>query len=142
MAKQKERLSEKHVKTLVGFDSVVVSQVEFKQGNKVVKSYMASIKGSNLDAQVDFGDKIIVETTTKEGKDVYYKIRPTNASGVAIPTKEGFYSIEDADVWIDTQEGNEDKHILRLAEGRFVFKAELKKKEKAVQSNDDKDLPF
>ena len=122
MAKQKTRLSEQYVKTLVGFDSVVVSQVEIDQNGKKIKTWMASIKGSNLEAQVDFGDKIIVETTTKEGKDVYYKIRPTNASGIALPTKEGWYSVEDADVWIDTQDGNLEKHIIRMAEGKFIFK--------------------
>lgn len=139
MAKQKTRLSEQYVKTLVGFDSVVVSQVEIDQNGKKIKTWMASIKGSNLEAQVDFGDKIIVETTTKEGKDVYYKIRPTNASGIALPTKEGWYSVEDADVWIDTQDGNLEKHIIRMAEGKFIFKGELKKKEKTESNND---LPF
>ena len=133
MAKQIKRLREQFTKELVSLDSIVVRLVDVKQGNKTIKMPAASISGSNLEAQVDFGEKVIIETTTKEGKNVYYRLRPTLASGIQLPKEEGFYSLENTDIWVDTQEGNEDKHILRFSEGTFVLTGKFKEKE---------DLPF
>ena len=133
MAKQIKRLREQFTKELVSLDSIVVRLVDVKQGNKTIKMPAASISGSNLEAQVDFGEKVIIETTTKEGKNVYYRLRPTLASGIHLPKEEGFYSLENTDIWVDTQEGNEEKHILRFSEGAFVLTGKFKEKE---------DLPF
>ena len=133
MAKQIKRLREQFTKELVSLDSIVVRMVEVEQKGKKVKMPAASISGSNLEAQVDFGEKVVIETTTKEGKNVYYRLRPTLASGIQLPKEEGFYSLENTDIWVDTQEGNEEKHILRFSEGTFVLTGKFKEKE---------DLPF
>jgi len=132
MAKQIKRLRQ-FTKELVSLDSIVVRMVEVEQKGKKVKMPAASISGSNLEAQVDFGEKVVIETTTKEGKNVYYRLRPTLASGIQLPREEGFYSLENTDIWVDTQEGNEEKHILRFSEGTFVLTGKFKEKE---------DLPF
>lgn len=135
MAKQKKRLKEEFKKELVGLDSIIVNLVDVKQGNKTIKMPMASISGVNLDDQLDLG--VVIDTTNKEGKNVYYKLRPTLSSGIQIPREEGYYSLENADIWVDTQEGNEDKHILRFSCGEFKLTGKFKNK-----PIDDKDLPF
>lgn len=127
MAKQKKRLREEFQKELVALDSIIVNLVDVKQGNKTIKMPMASISGVNLDAQVDLG--CIIDTTNAEGKNVYYKLRPTLASGIQIPREEGYYSLEDTDIWVDKQEGNEDKHILRFGCGTFKLTGKFKEKE-------------
>lgn len=133
MAKQKRRLKDDYVKVLVGLDSIIINLVEVEQKGKKVKMPMASISGSNLDAQVDFGEKVVIQTTTQDGKNVYYKLRPTIDSGITIPREEGYYSIEDADLWVDTQPENIDKHIIRVKSGRFVLTGKFKAKD---------DMPF
>jgi len=134
MAKQIKRLKDTFTKELVALDSVIVNIVELvNEKGKKVKTAMASISGANLMAQVDFGEKVIIETTTNEGKNIYYKIRPTTDSGLAVPFEEGYYSLEDADLWVDVQEENKNKHIIRVRQGRFVKTGSFKKK---------KDLPF
>lgn len=132
MAKQIKRLRETREKELVSLDSVIVRMVDMPQGKKTIKMPAVSIKGSDLEAQVEFNNHQ-VETTTTDGKNVYYRIRPTMASGIQLPTKEGFYSLENTDIWVDTQPENEGKHILRLSEGTFVLRGEFKPKD---------DLPF
>lgn len=119
MAKQIKRLKDNFKKELVGLDSVVITKAQF--------GFMASIKGSDLNAQIDFGENVILETTTPDGKDVYYKFRPTQNSGIAIPTKEGYYSLEEADIWLDTREENAEKHIIRINSGKFVLTHEFKR---------------
>lgn len=133
MAKQKKRLKDDYVKALIGLDSIIINLVEVEQKGKKVKMPMASISGSNLDAQVDFGEKVVIETTTQDGKNVYYKLRPTIDSGITIPREEGYYSIEDADLWVDTQPENIGKHIIRVKSGRFVLTGKFKAKD---------DMPF
>lgn len=133
MAKQKMRLKEKFTKELVSIDNVVVNLVEVEQGKKKILMPLASISGSNLEAQVDFGPNVLIETTTPEGKNLYYKVRPTLDSNIVIPREEGFYSIENAEMWIDTTEENKSKHILRVKSGEFVLSGKFKKKD---------DLPF
>ena len=132
MAKQKKRLREEFQKELVALDSIIVNLVDVKQGALTIKMPMASISGVNLDAQVDLG--CVIDTTNAEGKNVYYKLRPTLASGIVIPREEGYYSLEDTDIWVDKQEGNEDKHILRFSCGTFKLTGKFKAK--------DEDLPF
>ena len=84
MAKQIKRLKDTFTKELVALDSVIVNIVEVvNEKGKKVKTAMASISGANLIAQVDLGEKVIIDTTTAEGKNVYYKIRPTTDSGQA-----------------------------------------------------------
>lgn len=133
MAKQKKRLKDDYVKVLIGLDSIIINLVEVEQKGKKVKMPMASISGSNLDAQVDFGEKVVIKTTTEDGKNVYYKLRPTIDSGITIPREEGYYSLEDADLWVDTQPENIDKHIIRVKSGRFVLTGKFKAKD---------DMPF
>lgn len=133
MAKQKSRLRENYVKELVGLDSIIINIVEVEQKGKKVKMPMASISGANLDAQVDLG--AVIETTTAEGKNVYYKLRPTLESGIAIPREEGYYSLEDTDIWLDKQEENKDKHILRFSCGTFKLTGKFKEKEKMPFTN-------
>lgn len=129
MAKQKKRLRDAYEKELVALDSVIINLVEVEQKGKKVLMPMASISGSNLDAQIDFGDKVVIETTTQEGKNVYYKIRTTIDSGIIIPREEGYYSLEDAELWIDTQPENIDKHIIRVRSGKFVLTGRFKKED-------------
>lgn len=120
MIKQIKRLKYENAKeNLVAIDSVIV--------NKGVHGYFASIKGSDLSAQLDFGDEVVIDTTTEDGKDQYYILRPTQESGLAIPTKEGFYSLEGAEVWIDNRAEAKDKHILRVKKGTFVLCYEFKR---------------
>lgn len=120
MAKQIKRLKDTYTKELVAIDSVIINIVEVDQKGKKVKTALASISGANLMAQIDFGDKVVIDTTTPDGKQVYYKIRPTTDSGLAIPFEEGYYSLEDAELWVDTQDENKDKHILRVRQGKFI----------------------
>lgn len=126
MAKQKKRLKDDYVKELIGLDSIMVHIVEVDQNGKKVKMPMASISGTNLDAQVDFGPNVIIETTTKEGKNVYYKLRPVVGSGVVIPNVEGFYSLDDADLWVDQQPEAIGKHIIRVKSGVFKLTGKFK----------------
>lgn len=119
MAKQIKRLKDEYVKELLALDNVVVTKGQF--------GFMASIKGEDLKAQIDFGPELVIDTTTDEGKNVYYKFRPTQDSGIAIPNKEGYYSVEEADLWIDQQEGNELKHIIRIKSGKFILRTEFKR---------------
>lgn len=137
MAKQKARLKENFTKELVGLDSIIINLIEVEQGKKKIKMPMASISGSNLDAQIDLGK--VIETTNAEGKNVYYKLRPTLESGIQLPREEGYYSLENTDIWLDTQEGNESKHILRFSCGEFKLTGKFKEK---VAVKDDKELPF
>ena len=129
MAKQIKRLKDSFTRELVALDSVIINMVDLNNGKKVVKMPLASISGANLMAQLDFGPKVIIDTTTAEGKNVYYKLRPTSDSGIALPVEEGYYSLEDADLWLDTQEENKDKHIIRVRQGRFVKTGSFKKKD-------------
>ena len=126
MAKQKKRLKDDYVKELIGLDSIMVHIVEVDQNGKKVKMPMASISGTNLDAQVDFCPNVIIETTTQEGKNVYYKLRPVVGSGVVIPNVEGFYSLDDADLWVDQQPEAIDKHIIRVKSGVFKLTGKFK----------------
>lgn len=132
MAKQVKRLRDTFTRELVALDSVIINMVDVNNGKKVVKMPLASISGANLMAQVDFGAKVVIDTTA-EGKNVYYKLRPTSDSGIALPVEEGYYSLEDADIWVDTQEENKGKHIIRVRSGRFVKTGSFKKKD---------DIPF
>lgn len=127
MAKQIKRLKDSYVKELVALDSVIINIVEVEQKGKKVKTALASISGANLMAQIDFGEKVIIDTTTDDGKNVYYKLRPTTDSGIAIPFNEGYYSLEDADLWVDQQEENKDKHIIRVRQGKFIKTGDFKK---------------
>lgn len=121
MAKQIKRLRDTFTRELVALDSVIVNIVEvINEKGKKVKTAMASISGANLMAQLDFGANVVIDTTTAEGKNVYYKLRPTTDSGLVVPFEEGYYSLEDADLWVDTQEENKGKHIIRVRQGRFV----------------------
>lgn len=130
MAKQIKRLRDTFTRELVALDSVIVNIVEVEQqSGRKVKTAMASISGANLMAQVDFGANVVIDTTTAEGKNVYYKLRPTTDSGIAVPFEEGYYSLEDADLWPDTQEENKGKHIIRVRSGRFVKTGSFKKKD-------------
>lgn len=133
MAKQKKRLREEFQKELVALDSIIINIVEVEQKGKKVKMPMASISGANLDAQVDLGT--VIETTRADGKNVYYKIRPTIESGIAIPREEGYYSLENSDIWLDKQEENKDKHILRFSCGTFKLTGKFKEKEKMPFTN-------
>ena len=125
MAKQIKRLRETLGKELVSIDSVVIRLVDMPQGKKTIKMPAVSIKGTDLEAQVAFYD-YQVETTTTEGKDVYYRLRPTMTSGIQLPTTEGYYSLENTDLWVDRQPENEGKHILRFSEGTFVLRGAFK----------------
>lgn len=128
MAKQIKRLREVKQEELVSLDSVVIRLIEMPQGKGKVKAPAISIKGTDLEAQVEFNNHV-VETTTPEGKDIYYRIRPTATSGIVIPNKEGYYSLEDSNIWVDTQPDNEGKHILRFSKGALVLRGEFKPQE-------------
>ena len=105
MAKQIKRLKDEFIEEKVSIDNVCISKGQF--------GYMATIKGEDLRSQVDFGAEIIIETTLENGKNAYYKLRPTTDSGIAIPTTEGYYSLEDAIIWVDNRPENVGNHILR-----------------------------
>ena len=125
MAKQIKRLREQRVKELVSIDSVIIRMVDMVVGNKKVKAPAISIRGTDLEAQVEF-KYYQVETTTAEGKNIYYRIRPTLSSGIVVPTEEGYYSLENCNIWVDKQPENEGKHILRIDEGTFVLTGRFK----------------
>lgn len=124
MAKQIKRLREALPTELVSLDSVIIRMVE-TPNSKGKKMPSLSIRGTDLEAQVSFND-YQVETTTADGKNVYYRLRPTLASGIQLPTEEGYYSLENTDVWVDKQPENEGKHILRFSQGSFKLTGKFK----------------
>lgn len=137
---KQKKTNNNYVQENVTISSIRVVVFE-ANGVKVAK---ASIKGLDLDNQIEFKEPLRTthfDPETHQEADIYYDVRFTRKTGFDLnPYKfdNGFYKLVTSNCWIDTRPDNTGKqrYILRVGdvqkfEQYYKFKDENKK-----------DLPF
>lgn len=114
MIKQKEQQYNAGEQPDVVVSSIYLSIVEFNG----VKTPKMSIKGKDLDNQLDFGKPLLSTKTESDGsiKDIFYEVRFTEDSNFKLSNKmdEGYYRITTNSLWVDDRKASEGKFILRI----------------------------
>lgn len=114
MIKQKEQQFNAGDQPDVVVSSIYLSVYEFNG----VKTAKMTIKGKDLDSQLDFGKPLLTTKTEADGsiKDIFYDVRFTEDSNYKLSNKmdEGYYRITTNSLWVDDRKSSEDKYILRI----------------------------
>ena len=94
---------------------VILDGISLKHFNNAT---FIEIEGAKLDEQIDFGEKVKIETGKDEnGYPIKYQIRFTPACNInPYNFTEGFYKLITNNMWIDLRDDKKDKNIIRVAQ--------------------------
>lgn len=126
--KQIKRMKNNLKPVLVGLDDIMIinqdndgNPLKSKEGKKFARFI---IKASSLFQQIDFGELkdedgniIPLAEVDANGNNIYYSLSfcgDNKPNGVTM--QQGYYSLEGANIWIDTRKDMVDKHTLRVRE--------------------------